>query len=55
MLFLCSTNDDLASFDTINKFAKAVQQLGCEVEFVVWDTSEHVGEFLYVSHCKLIY
>jgi len=43
MLFLCSTNDDLASFDTINKFAKAVQQLGCEVEFVVWDTSEHVG------------
>lgn len=46
ILILCSTNDDLAPFDIINKFAIAVRESGCAVDLVVWDSSDHVGEIL---------
>jgi len=46
LLILCCTNDDLAPFDIINKFATGVRDSGCPVDLVVWDASDHVGEVL---------
>ncbi|KAG0598031.1 hypothetical protein M758_12G039400 [Ceratodon purpureus] len=45
ILILCSTNDHLAPFDIINKFAMMMGESGCRVDLVVWDTSDHVGHF----------
>jgi acetyl esterase/lipase len=45
ILILCSTNDELAPINTIQNFAKSARERGCQVTLVVWDTSEHVGEF----------
>jgi hypothetical protein len=45
ILILCSTNDELASIDFIQKFANSMWERGCQITMVVWDTSAHVGEF----------
>jgi acetyl esterase/lipase len=46
VLILCSTNDHLAPFDVITKFAMMMRESGCRVDLVVWDASDHVGELL---------
>lgn len=44
-LFLCSENDDLAPFQTINNFAQRLKDLGGDVKLVKWSSSSHVGHF----------
>ncbi|CAK9200633.1 unnamed protein product [Sphagnum troendelagicum] len=43
ILILCSTNDELAPIDFIQKFANSMWERGCQITLVLWDTSVHVG------------
>ncbi|XVF45157.1 hypothetical protein PTKIN_Ptkin02bG0182700 [Pterospermum kingtungense] len=46
-LFLCSENDDLASYPVICNFAQSLQDLGADTKVVKWNGSPHLEHYKY--------
>lgn len=48
-LVLCSENDDIAPYQSVCKFAHSLQDMGADIKMIMWKSSCHVGQLLYIS------